>query len=131
MSKKILLLLLLLVPLFANAQYWYKANALRIDTGKGTKADNQWQKCNVRIYIDENRNVKIFTSSTTLVYRAIDDEYIHKVSNNGDAKLFWRTLDGDGNKCVVYYMHDKHVSFLYLGLKYNDMKVWYDMKPDN
>ena len=53
------------------------------------------------------------------------------VDENGNATIYWKTLDEKGERCVIYYMHDKYVSFLYLGLKYNHLKVWYDMKPDN
>lgn len=127
--KKILTLLLLFIPLFAYGQNWYKANSVRFEFSDGKKIG--WRECKVRVFIDENRNVKIFTLEETHIYRVVDDEYIHKVDENGNATIYWKTLDEKGERCVIYYMHDKYVSFLYLGLKYNHLKVWYDMKPDN
>lgn len=127
--KKILILLLLIIPLYANAQNWYKINAMRLEYNDGTKTE--WRDYTCRALIDENRNVKIFFSDETQTYRAWDDDYIHKINANGDVKIYWKALAGDGDHCVIYYMHDKHVSFIYLGIKFNDLKVWYSMLPDN
>ena len=53
--KKILFLLLLLIPLFANAQYWYTANAMRFKYGNELE---EWQKCNLRVFIDKAIDIK-------------------------------------------------------------------------
>lgn len=127
--KKILVLIFIWLPILANAQNWYKINAMRLEYNDGTKTE--WRECSAKVLIDSNRNVKIFYPDETDTYRAFDDDYIHKVNAAGDVNISWKALSGAGDKCAIYYMHDKKVSFIYLGVRFSDLKVWYNMIPDN
>ena len=129
MKKLFVLLLLCLVPYFVVAQYWYKIDAMRIEESDGTKSE--WKKCNYSAFIDENRNVKIFFPDETQIYRAYDDDYLHKISQEGDVRISWKALTGAGDRCVIYYMHDKYVSFIYLGIRFSDLNVWFNMIPND
>lgn len=127
--KKILILFLLLAPLFVNAQNWYKIKAMKIELNDGT--ETEWSNCDFRAFIAKNRDVKIFFPEGTQTYRAVDDDYQHKINDNGDVKIFWKALGDDGDRCVLYYMHDKYVSYIYIGIKFSDFKVWYYIIPDD
>ena len=127
--KRILPLVLLLLPLSVNAQNWYKVKAMRLEFNDGTKTE--WRNCNFRALIDKNRDVKIFLPEETQTYRAVETDYQHKINADGDVKISWKALSGAGDRCVLYYMHDKYVSFIYLGVRLSDLKVWYSIIPDD
>ena len=78
--KKILFLLLLLIPLFANAQYWYTANAMRFKYGNELE---EWQKCNLRVFIDKKNNVTIYGSNDNIELRSVNDDYKLKEDSEG------------------------------------------------
>lgn len=59
MKKKILILLVVLVPMFANAQVWFTAVSMAIDNFDGVKQEWEgWRDCNIRICV-EKYSVKI------------------------------------------------------------------------
>ena len=127
--KKILFLLLLLIPLFANAQFWYKADAMRFKFGNQLE---EWEKCNLRVFIDNNYNIKIFSQNKSINIRSVNDDYTLKEDERGDSRLSWVCVDGDGKKCMAILTSDKNVTFIYLGIHYPDQNyaVFYNLKPE-
>jgi len=65
--KKILILFLLLVPLFTNAQLWFKANTMRYTDEY--EEWQEWQTCNVTVSfdVDNDWKLKLFISPTNIL----------------------------------------------------------------
>ena len=106
--KKILFLLLLLAPLFANAQYWYKADAMRFKFGNNLE---EWEKCNLRVYVDKSNNIKIFSLNNSINIRSVNDDYTLKEDERGNSRLSWVCVDEEGEKWLEEY-DDKYASLL-------------------
>lgn len=62
--KKLLILLLLFAPLLANAQNWFKANALRVSIDN---VNDEWQKCNIPVCLGNDRKVTIYAQETQTI----------------------------------------------------------------
>ena len=58
--KKILFLLLLLFPLFASAQNWFKANA--VCYGANGSEFSEWKKCDINVFFEGGTKVKIYAT---------------------------------------------------------------------
>lgn len=127
--KKILFLLLLLAPLFANAQYWYKADAMRFKFGNNLE---EWEKCNLRVYIDKSNNIKIFSLNNSINIRSVNDDYTLKEDERGNSRLSWVCVDEEGEKCMSILTSDKNVTFIHLGIYYpaKNFAIFYNLKPE-
>lgn len=127
--KKILILLLLIVPLLGNAQYWYRADAMRFKFGDNLE---EWEKCNLRVFIDKDLNVKIFSLEKTINVRSVNDDYTLKEDNKGNSRLSWVCVDDEGEKCMSILTSDKNVTFIHLGIHFpaQNFAVFYNLKPE-
>ena len=73
MMKKILILLFLFAPICANAQYWFKVNAVRfaVDHEFRFNADyeySEWQKTNIDVFIaEDNSKVNIYAEEAQTI----------------------------------------------------------------
>ena len=122
--KKLLIFLFLLFPLFTQAQDWFTADAVCIDTNNGSSG---WQDCRARIFTDNSGNVKIFTVNDTLVYRRVGDHTAH-TDANGDQSMSWPCADDEGIRCTVSFDIVEGVSFM--TLEYPDYIVIYHINYD-
>ena len=127
--KRKLILLFLLVPLLANGQYWYTANAMRFKYGNELE---EWQKCNLRVFIDKKNNVTIYGSNDNIELRSVNDDYKLKEDSEGNSRLSWVCVDDEGKKCMPILISDKAVTFIYLAIHYPDkgFAIFYNLVPD-
>lgn len=123
--KKILLFLLLLVPLLANAQDWFTANAVRFDFGKGW---GEWEKRNVRV-LQDRRVVKVFARETHIFIQA-SDEYAKEEDARGNSLITWGCVDAYGEKCVLQLIYNADINAIYLKIIYRDKSICYNLIPD-
>jgi hypothetical protein len=125
--KKLLIILFLFAPLLANAQNWFKANALY--TGVDNK-NSTWQKCNIIVCLGDDRKVTIYAQETHTI-RALSktEEYADK---SGVSGMFWQAVDENGDKCIVNIQSDQK-SYIHLILTFIDdnFVICYNLIPDN
>ena len=124
--RKILTLLFLLIPLLGNAQQLYKANAMRFKEGDKPE---QWEKCDLKVFIDEKLNIRIYRSKDILELKSVNDDYQLK-EDAKSYRLSWICVDDDGYKCMPIMTSDKE-SFIYLSIHYPDMNgaIIYSLEP--
>ena len=109
--KKILILFLLLVPLFTNAQTWYRAIAVDFEDGKGL----------------HDYTIKIFANKTvTLTSYGIHEDYDDK--DKGMKYRTFKCIDEDGEKCLVTIAMMEDVTLL--RIEYDNFSVNYGIIPD-
>ena len=118
--KKILFLLLLLAPLFANAQYWYKADAMRFKFGNNLE---EWEKCNLRVYIDKSNNIKIFSLNNSINIRSVNDDYTLKEDERGNSRLSWVCVDEEGASTAPLFQQE------YEKARFEMVRDWIDFVP--
>lgn len=126
--KKILILFLLLVPLFANAQFWLKANTMRYTDEY--EEWQEWQTCNVTVSfdVDNDWKLKLFMSPTnTITIRKIKD-YGNMVDDDGNAHWLWYGIDNDGLECTLALA--LYETNMRLTIAYEYFQICYILVPD-
>lgn len=118
--KKILILLLILAPLFTNAQSWFTADAINVV--------GEWYECNVRVFANNNGDVKIYTSDNTVVFRRIGENYTKDEDDNG-MSMSWKCVDDEGQRCLISFQ--TYEEFLWLMIEYKEFIVVYNLIPDD
>ena len=119
--KKILILFLLLVPLFTNAQTWYRAIAVDFEDGKGLR------DCNIKILLVDDYTIKIFANKTvTLTSYGIHEDYDDK--DKGMKYRTFKCIDEDGEKCLVTIAMMEDLTLL--RIEYDNFSVHYGIIPD-
>ena len=124
--KKLLILLLLLAPLLANAQDWFKVNAVRF------AVDNEyseWQDTNIDVFFAEDMKVKIYAEETHTI-RGIKSAEEH-VDESGISSVFWLGVDENGKDCIVCIQSDQ-ATYIHLLLTFIDdnFVICYNLIPD-
>ena len=125
--KKILFLLLLALPLLGNAQTWFKTNKYCLIEENGQET---WYKCDARVLVDKERNVKIIEAEKTRTFRVVSDDYKEEVDNRGE-QLFWKAVDEDVDRCVLYLIFPKERNSVLLRIRYINFDVMYIMQFDD
>lgn len=125
--KKFLIILLLLVPLFANGQDWFKANAIRYAVDGGEFSE--WQKCNISVFFEDGMKVKIYATETHTLRRIKDA--VNDVSEDGISYVFWQGVDEKGENCIVCLKSDQ-ANYIHLMITYikENLVICYNLIPD-
>ena len=127
--KKILILLFLLAPLLASAQYWYIVDAMNMDRGYGWEGWNKCKSNNIRVFTDEKSNVKIFTQNTVSTYRTLGD-YQYQEEDNGDVTLSWKCVTESGEICKLSMIYYSGAVTVILITEHKHLSFAYNMTPD-
>lgn len=119
--KKILILLLILAPLFINAQnsWWYKANAICFD-------DEEWEECDIRILIKDDC-AKIYANETHTI--RIIDIYDDGIYDESTTYRTWKCVDQEGDECLLTIVIGDIATML--SIQYQDFSVNYAIIPDD
>lgn len=123
--KKILILLLMLVPLFINAQNWFTADAISVGVGSEI---GEWYECNARVFTNNEGDVKVYTSDNTIVYRRIGENYTKDEDANG-MSMAWKCVDDEGQRCMLSF--NSYEGFLWLMIEYEEFTAFYHLIPDD
>ena len=125
--KKILILLLLFIPLFANAQDWFKANAIRYAVD-GSEF-SEWQRCNISVFFEGGTKVKIYATDTHTLRRTKDAT--EDIDEHGISYVFWQGVDEKGEDCIVCIKSDQK-NFIHLMITYikENLVICYNLIPD-
>lgn len=131
--KKILILLFLFAPLFANAQdtyyYWYTAKSVKFDDGREPKFDfEEWTDCDIQVRRGD-RTIKIFLDEPICLI-GIEDQYKRTACEDGSIHMTKQCIDGHGNPCEVSFLHDRYDRFILLLLEYENYSVCYHVVPN-
>ena len=124
--KKILILLFLLVPLFTNAQVWYRAIATSSRQGNAQPGD--FEGCDARVLRKDNV-VKLFAEHGAYSFRSVDGGYKTK-SSDGNIYQSSKCVDESGKFCKLTFMHD-NAEFIYLFIEYEDYTVCFVIVHDD
>lgn len=124
--KKLLILLLLFAPLLANAQDWFKVNAVRF------AVDNEyseWQDTNIDVFFAEDMKVKIYAEETHTI-RGIKSAEEH-VDESGISSVFWLGVDEKGKDCIVCIKSDQ-ATYIHLMVTFieDNFVICYNLIPD-
>ena len=125
MMKKILILILMLIPLVSNAQSWYTANAVTFTFGNKSE---EWQKCDIKI-LQEKYTVKVFAQETH-IYKQVENP-VKEEDGKGNTSLSWECVDKEGKKCILYLIFYEGANSIYLMIEYDHFKIYYNMTPDD
>lgn len=125
--KKILTLLLLLIPLLANGQDWFKANAVRY-AANGSEF-SEWQECDINVFFDDAVKVKIYAQETHVLRKigsTVEDE-----GKNGVSHIFWQAVDEKSQDCIVCVSSDGS-TFMHLKVTFikENLVICYNLIPD-
>lgn len=125
--KKILIFLLLFVPLFANAQNWFKANAVRYAADGGEYSE--WQDVDINVFIDDAMKVKIYAKENH-VLRKIGDA-VDNVDKQENSHIFWRAVDEKSQDCIVCFSSNG-TTFMHLKITFikDNLVICYNLIPD-
>lgn len=123
--KKILILLLMLVPLFTNAQNWFTADAISVGVGSEI---GEWYECNARVFTNNEGDVKVYTSDNTIVYRRIGENYTKDEDDNG-MSMAWKCVDDEGQRCMLSF--NSYEGILWLMIEYEEFTAFYHLIPDD
>lgn len=123
--KKILILLLMLVPLFTNAQNQFTADAISVGVGSEI---GEWYECNARVFTNNEGDVKVYTSDNTIVYRRIGENYTKDEDANG-MSMAWKCVDDEGQRCMLSF--NSYEGFLWLMIEYEEFTAFYHLIPDD
>ena len=137
MIKKILILLFLFTPTFANAQYWFKANSVRfaMDHEFRFAADykySEWQKTNIDVFLaEDNLKVKIYAEETQIISRTVKYADAYKDYKSGVYNVFWRGVDEKGKDLIVCKISDLS-TYLHLIVIFieDNFIICYNLIPD-
>lgn len=126
MKKILLLLLFILTTLCSNAQQLYTATAIRFKHGDEL---TKWDKCKLKVFIDEKLNIKLYYPNDIIDIQSIDDDYTLK-EDSENYRLSWVCVDDEGDKCMPIITSDK-VTFTYLAIHYPDKEyaVIFNLEP--
>ena len=126
--KKLLIILFLFAPLLANAQSWFKVNAVRVSENNKY---SEWQKSNARVLMSDDMKVKIYAEETHTI-RALQSSAEEYTDKSGISGMFWQAVDENGNKCIVNIQSDQK-SYIHLILTFIDdnFVICYNLIPDN
>ncbi len=123
--KKILILFLLFIPLFTNAQNWFTADAISVGVGSEI---GEWYECNARVFTNNEGDVKVYTSDNTIVYRRIGENYTKDEDDNG-MSMAWKCVDDEGQRCMLSF--NSYEGFLWLMIEYEEFTAFYHLIPDD
>ena len=128
--KRIFIALLLLAPLFANAQnsWWFKANTMRYTDEY--EEWQEWQTCNVTVSfdVDNDWRLKLFMSPTnTITIRKIKD-YGNMVDDDGNTHYLWYGIDNEGLECTLALVF--YETNVRLTIAYEYFQICYIIEPD-
>lgn len=125
--KKALLLFFLLVPLFVNAQDWFRANAIRFATDGEY---SEWQKCNISVSIGDDMKVKIYAKENHTIRKVKNGDEM--VDEFGVSHLFWMGVDENGSDCIICIKSDaKNYIHLMITFIKDNFVVCYNLIPDD
>ena len=124
--KRIFIALLLLAPLFANAQDWFKANAICFATDGEY---SEWQKCNINVFIGDDMKVKIYAKENHIIRKTKDGEAM--VDEYGVEHLFWMGVDEKGSDCIICMKSDTE-NYIHLMITFieDNFVICYNLVPD-
>ena len=125
--KRILILIFLLVPLLANAQDWFKANAVRY-AANGNEF-SEWQKCDINVFFEGSTKVKIYTKETHILRRIKDAT--EDIDEHGISYVFWQGVDEKSEDCIVC-IKSAQASYIHLMITYikQNLVICYNLIPD-
>lgn len=123
--KKILILLLILAPLFTNAQSWFTADAVSVRVGSEI---GEWYECNARVFANNDGDVKVYTADNTLVYRRIGDNYTKDEDDEG-MSMAWKCVDDEGQRCMISF--NSYEGLLWIMIEYEEFTAFYHLIPDD
>lgn len=121
--KKILSLLLILVPLLTSAQTRFTANSARIVTPYGP---TEWQECNDTVTIDIDRNRLLIYSNPLQIIRLLEFNG-KEVDEYGITRFEWLGIDQDNETCLITLA--ANASYIILIRTYEEMEFWYNLEP--
>lgn len=137
MMKKILILLFLFAPICANAQYWFKVNAVRfaVDHEFRFNADyeySEWQKTNIDVFMaEDNSKVNIYAEETQTIRRTVKHADTYLDDESGDYNVFWRGVDEKGKDFIVCKKSDlstyMHLIVIFIE---DNFIICYNLIPD-
>ena len=124
--KKVLILFLLSVPLLANAQDWFKANAVRFATDGEY---SEWKKCDINVSIGDDMRVKIYAQENHTIRKVKNGDDM--VDEYGVSHLFWMGGDEKGKDCIVCIKSDtkKYIHLMVTFIEDNFV-ICYNLIPD-
>lgn len=125
--KKILVLLFLTLPLLANAQLWFKANAVRYAGDVGEYSE--WKNTDIKVFFGDDLKVKIYAKEIHILRRiggAIED-----VDKNGIQHRFWQAVDEESQDIIVCVSTDRS-TFMHLNITFakNGYRICYNLVQD-
>ena len=125
--KKILILLFLFVPIFMNAQDWFKANAVRFAV---ENEYSEWKECDIKVFMGEDRKIKIYSSETHTI-RAVGEANLDVNEKNGTECIFWQGVDEEGKDCIVCIKSDQ-ATYIHLMITFikDNFIINYNLIPD-
>lgn len=126
--KRILILLFISFPLFANAQLWFKANTMRQTDKYGEW--QEWQTCDITVSfdVDNDWKLKFFISPThTVTIRKIKD-YGNMEDEDGNTHWLWHGVDNDSMECTLALASGD--TYMRLTIAFEYFQFCYILVPD-
>jgi hypothetical protein len=128
--KKLLLLILILIPTFCYPQIVkekFDQGTVGIWNGEEWQW-TEWEACNLLCVIDwNNDNIKVY-SETLQDYDIITTEK-EVVDEDGWSTFEFTAIDANGTKCGVFLLKDKNFD-RWIGIEYSDTRIMYHIKSD-
>lgn len=126
--KKILILFLLLVPLFTNAQTWYRAIAM--SSQQGNEQPGDFEDCDMSVF-RKDHIVKLFAEHGSFSFRSVDGGFKTEIDNDGNISQSSKCVDESGDFCELTFMHDKSNPFILLLIQHEYSTVCFIIVPDD
>jgi len=115
MIKKVLIIILVLLSTWVEAQSTYKGISLTYGT-RPTISDNfKWDEedagLSIPIHIDDDNTVTIYSQITQKYIAISSGETLDEYST------MWKTIDVDGNRCNIYITNMNNSVYLFVEYK--------------
>lgn len=126
--KKILILFLLLVPLFTNAQTWYRAIAT--SSQQGNEQPGDFEDCDMSVF-RKDHIVKLFAEHGSFIFRSVDGGFKTEIDNDGNVSQSSKCVDESGDYCELTFMYDKSNPFILLLIQHKNSTVCFIIVTDD